>query len=266
MQKYALAFRVFAVTAAAGLLIPIIASAAILRNLKFGDRGTDVKELQQILNKDPDTRITASGAGSPGNETEYFGALTFTAVKKLQQKYASEVLTPIGLTAPTGFVGEKTRLLLSRLGSTGISLPPPQPAPPVASLKAPTITAVTPTVITHMTETLTISGTGFLPSGNTVKISSEGPNAFENLPSSNGTVTLSFSPSVAKTLNTALDKFRTAGNYETVARIVLASVQERLPGYTDSIIPLILTVENQNGVSAPAQFQLNLSAILLKTQ
>ncbi|MEK9148055.1 MAG: peptidoglycan-binding domain-containing protein, partial [Patescibacteria group bacterium] len=62
----------------------LAAESAILRNLKQGSRGPDVRELQQILNRDPETKVSESGPGSPGNETEYFGPLTHDAVLRLQ--------------------------------------------------------------------------------------------------------------------------------------------------------------------------------------
>ena len=90
-------------------------SNAFAANLSLGSRGTQVTLLQQILNRDPDTRITDTGPGSSGNETDYFGPLTKTAVARFQAKYANEVLTPAGLAQGNGYVGFYTRMKLNTL-------------------------------------------------------------------------------------------------------------------------------------------------------
>ena len=90
-------------------------------NLKLGSRGEEVKNLQILLNQDKDTQIATSGAGSPNNETTYFGPATVRAVIKFQNKYKQETLNPIGLTKGTGFVGALTRKKLSTMGTSGTS-------------------------------------------------------------------------------------------------------------------------------------------------
>ncbi len=85
------------------------------RNLSMGSKGNDVKCLQTILNSNSATRLTSLGQGSPGNETDYFGQITKSAVIKFQELYASEILHPVGLTSGNGFVGPSTRNKLNQL-------------------------------------------------------------------------------------------------------------------------------------------------------
>jgi hypothetical protein len=87
-------------------------ASPISRALSRNTDNADVKRLQQILNSDPDTRITSTGVGAPGNESTVFGKMTEDAVKKFQQKY--------GIAGPGdsgyGSVGPKTRAKLNEVG------------------------------------------------------------------------------------------------------------------------------------------------------
>ena len=78
------------------------------RDLKIGDEGQDVLELQKILNQDSETVVAISSVGSLGNETTYFGQLTKNALIKFQNKYSDKVLTPVGLSLGTGYFGPST--------------------------------------------------------------------------------------------------------------------------------------------------------------
>lgn len=88
------------------------------KNLKYGITDPDVMRLQQVLNTNPTTRVAVSGHGSYGNETSYFGPLTRSAVVRFQEYYGSDILTPIGLTSGTGYVGKLTRAVLNSIVSS----------------------------------------------------------------------------------------------------------------------------------------------------
>jgi len=75
-------------------------SYSFTRSLTVGSVGADVKALQQWLNANGYT-VAASGAGSVGKETTYFGALTKAAVAKYQAAK--------GITPAVGYFGPKTR-------------------------------------------------------------------------------------------------------------------------------------------------------------
>ncbi|MBD3251315.1 hypothetical protein GF380_02465, partial [Candidatus Uhrbacteria bacterium] len=81
------------------------------RNLQGGKRGADVKRLQQFLNTYGYT-IAARGPGSPGAETDYYGALTKAAVKRYQEDHAKELLTPKGAAVGSGYLDTLTRALI----------------------------------------------------------------------------------------------------------------------------------------------------------
>ncbi len=84
-------------------------------NLKQGMSSTEIKYLQVVLNSDSDTRIAASGVGSPGRETNYFGSLTKAAVIKFQEKYYDDILAPWGFQGGTGYVARTTRAKLNEI-------------------------------------------------------------------------------------------------------------------------------------------------------
>ncbi len=100
-------------------------------NLKVGNRGEGVVALQKILDD--------QGFTIPENElkSKTFAEGTARAVRDFQETYASEILTPVGLSVGSGFVGKNTRVLLNRLSSCkttdlkgvsplGVSLTDPQ--------------------------------------------------------------------------------------------------------------------------------------------
>jgi len=79
------------------------------KDLYLGSRGEDVKKFQEILIQEGVWEREDIGA------TGYFGPVTKRAAEKLQEKYSSDILEPLGLTKPTGFIGKSTREYLNKL-------------------------------------------------------------------------------------------------------------------------------------------------------
>jgi len=70
------------------------------RDLEYGSRGTEVRELQKYLNRSGFT-VAASGEGSLGKETTYFGKATQTALGAFQKAK--------GIVPAAGYFGPITR-------------------------------------------------------------------------------------------------------------------------------------------------------------
>lgn len=93
------------------------------RDLTVGATGDDVKALQQTLNS-KGYQVASSGAGSPGNESTYFGTKTQAALAKFQ--------AAMGISPAVGYFGPKTRAAMG--GGTVGTTPPPGVVVPGAGL------------------------------------------------------------------------------------------------------------------------------------
>jgi len=105
------------------LLLPGTSSAqstavwcyAFNTNLSIGMTGPEVTALQTALLDDGENALV----------TGYFGKITLAAVVAFQDKYASVILNPNGLSNGTGYVGVSTRAELNSLYECQSSVPPP---------------------------------------------------------------------------------------------------------------------------------------------
>ena len=96
-------------TTTGGGVTGIPAGFTFTGNLGQGSSGTDVMYLQMLLNSNSATQVAATGVGSPGSETQFYGPLSTASVTAFHNLYASEILAPLGLTSGTGFFGPSSR-------------------------------------------------------------------------------------------------------------------------------------------------------------
>ena len=110
--------------APAGVPTPAPASGGVkctfTRSLFQGVSGDDVKCLQMVLNSAGYT-IALSGAGSPGNETMFFGGLTKAAVAKWQ--------AAAGVSPAAGYFGPLSRAKYDSMVVAVAPTPAPTPTP-----------------------------------------------------------------------------------------------------------------------------------------
>lgn len=93
-------------------------SCNFTRSLTVGSTGAEVMSVQQFLNANG-AQVSATGAGSPGNESSYFGAKTKAAVAKFQAAN--------GISPTAGYWGPLTRAAANaKCGTT------PTPGPVVS--------------------------------------------------------------------------------------------------------------------------------------
>ena len=92
------------------------------------NNSAEVVKLQTFLNAYQSANLPTTG---------YYGPMTTAAVSVFQQKYAAEVLTPLGIKAPTGGVYSMTQNKINQLACGGktpivVTAPAPQVAAAVA--------------------------------------------------------------------------------------------------------------------------------------
>lgn len=222
--------------------IPFVAFAQVnlFRDLFIGISGSDVLDLQKILNKDSETQIAEFGVGSAGKETDYFGNLTKEAVKKFQIKYSDYVLKPIGLSLPTGYVGKLTRDFINQNFKNENSTSTKTIGVDTNNKninELPIIESITPETIFGKTKII-IKGRNFTDK-NTIIITFESRTEFSNIKSSdNGTlIEFDFESSIQKKFDQ---------KYGKISKSTKQKVFENFPEYR-----LAVSVITDNGQSNP---------------
>jgi peptidoglycan hydrolase-like protein with peptidoglycan-binding domain len=80
------------------------------------NNNSQVLKLQALLNKHMGTNIPLTG---------FYGPMTEAGVKAFQEKYAAQILTPWGLTAPTGIAYQTTLRWINLIECPELSLQVP---------------------------------------------------------------------------------------------------------------------------------------------
>jgi peptidoglycan hydrolase-like protein with peptidoglycan-binding domain len=251
----------FSVALIAAVFTPLSTDAYVfLRNLKQGDTGLDVRELQIVLNSNPLTQVSQTGAGSPGQETTYFGNATRRAVKVLQEMYKGEILSPLGLSFGSGFVGEKTRIKLNQLSanmtgpaSSAASSPGQRPQSLLSGV--PVITHLSTTTIGD-SDVLIIYGKNFLPYNNVI-ILGELPDKYKAVFTASSTsITINFSSTVTNGLRKNFEKFDKDVKSKVIENITneLSKSSNRGGGW---YFPSSIYVKNDYGTSNSVPVSIN---------
>jgi peptidoglycan hydrolase-like protein with peptidoglycan-binding domain len=153
--------------------------------MTIGSTGNDVKALQVFLNTKGFT-IAATGPGSKGYETSYFGPATARALGLFQAS--------LGITPPAGYFGPTTmRRVNSLLGQT-------LPAGSQASSCPTTVTPAVVTTTTGFTRDLQLGSTGSDVKALQQYLNSKGFNVAAIGPGSKGNETAYFGPATQRSL------------------------------------------------------------------
>ena len=87
------------------------------KDLRLGSKDNQVKILQQFLNQNG-YKLANTSWGSPGNETDFFGSLTFLALAKFQEANKDKA---VGIINEKGYLGPITRQFINSSASVTTS-------------------------------------------------------------------------------------------------------------------------------------------------
>jgi hypothetical protein len=233
-----------------------------LRNLRMGDYGDDVLFVQKVLNLDPQTQVSVTGLGSPGNETSYFGPATRNAIIKFQNLYSGDVLKPAGLSVATGVIGLFTQkkinalsILLEKQQNKPINpLFPQNPSKSgqntgSTSNGTPFIVSVSPKVI-GFGDNLTIKGKNFDTNDNTVLISIENDDKFTRIPSFDSTtLNIPANLTFVSGMNSGMANLTGENRARAIEHLISKGQFVAGPGDGSAYMNATVEVKNKNGTS-----------------
>jgi len=151
--------------------------------LQSGSRGPEVRAIQFILS------FEGFAVSTSELQAASLGSTTAAALRRFQEKYAKDILQPVGLSRGTGTVGIRTRAKLNALyGCAAIAAATPMPAPtstptptPAPAPSAPTSTPPAAPVASAPTSSAAVSTstvpTVFTPPSGSPSIASIAPSS-----------------------------------------------------------------------------------------
>lgn len=220
------------------LAIPTSLNAyTFTKTMRIGDVNEDVFQLQKFLNTRKETQISETGAGSPSNETNYFGEKTKQGVIKLQNLFASKILFPNGLSFGTGFVGPST---INFLNSDKDIINDNS-----TTNKLPIIESITPDKIIGE-ERITIIGKNFSEENNKIIFGFEAGENYTNIKSTeNGTkIEVIFESNIQKIFDEKYSKLKKSGRAKVVSQFPTVDIS--------------VSIVTEEGLSNPKFIKFNL--------
>ncbi len=241
-------------------------NVVFVSDLSINSVGEEVLSLQKILNSDTDTRVAESGAGSPGNETNFFGERTRQAVIRFQEKNASEILVPLNLLGGTGIVGSRTRAVLNKIGGFADVNSSENGVEQVDNSfnnntpLYPRITAVSPGEVSDPRNApVTIYGENFGPK-NTVYLSVQDVEMFEGNSTDGKTITLFLNTVFLDIVKNSIDSVPETADPAVRQKTIDALKNEfNSVGKNGVYVPAVIFVKNDSGESN--KFLININVL-----
>lgn len=220
------------------------------QNLYAGVKSLEVRCLQRFLNASG-FPVASEGAGSVGNETDYYGLHTMKAVTQWQKM--------MGVSPAQGFFGPRSRTAYRMLASA---------ASPAGSSSSGDVSPDTPKIVSvvpdHVADgdTVAIGGSNFTADGNLIRYSIDPPGFAGRSASAGG---------AGGTMNVRIDTAIRAKIRSQIAGLPQGAQSELKDHFAKSIsaqygiaagagvgyIPIDLIVRNKNGISAPFKIYVN---------